>query len=73
MRLGERALGNTSRTRSLVRGPLRLFPGTWSICNRAWMLLRGQGATVAFANAQTSPSLELNINYGIYPLSDGAA
>ena len=58
---------------SLVRGSLRLFTGTWSICNRAWMLLRGQGATVAFVNVKTSPYLGLNIKYGIFPLSDGAA
>ena len=73
MRLGERALGNTSRTRSLVRGSLRLFTGTWSICNRAWMLLRGQGALAALANVKTSAYLGLNIKYGIYPLSDGAS
>ena len=57
----------------MVRGPLRRFTGKWSMCRGPWMLLRGQGAMAAFANVKTSPHLGLNIKYGIYPLSDGAA
>ena len=54
----------------LVRGPLRLSPGTWSACHVPWIMLRGPEITPTFANVQTSPSLGLNIKYGIYPLTD---
>ena len=62
-----------SRTRFVVRGPLRAFPGTWSMSHVPWILLRGPKVTPTFAKLKIFPYLGLNIKYGIYPLYDGVA